>query len=249
MHEKTKKNFAPYIKAILKYSDKVFFDSKSARNDFLQLKSDFSYNSRKISTEVIYLGSNFKKEISSSSTAYKYILSRKFILFVGTIEPRKQQRLLLEAFETLYKNYPDLNIVFIGKIAWNVEEFITILKTHPLKDKKIFHFENIDDETLVEFYKEAFIVTYLSLYEGYGLPIVESLKYSNITITSYNSSIPEVGLDFVDYIKNSSKKQLIDKIEYYLRNNEKYEKRKKYISEKYQVPTWDIFYTVIKQFL
>ncbi|RXK12286.1 hypothetical protein CP965_11005 [Halarcobacter mediterraneus] len=247
LHEKTKKNFKPYMKAIFQYSDKVFFDSKSARNDFLKLKNTIFENSKQISTEVVYLGSDFKKEAKHINKTYEHILSKKFILFVGTIEPRKQQKLLLEAFEILNKTYKNLNIVFIGKIGWNVEEFIYTLNTHPLKDKNIFHFENIDDETLVSFYKKAFLVTYLSFYEGYGLPIVESLKYSNITIVSSNSSIPEVGLDFVEYIKDNSKTELIEKIKYYIENKTKYQERKNYIFEKYQIPNWDIFYTKLKQ--
>lgn len=249
LHEKTKQNFEPYIKAIFKYSDKVFFDSKSARNDFLQLKEKITNDSKTIPTEVIYLGSDFKEELSISNKFYENILSKKFILFVGTIEPRKQQKLLLDAFEVLYKSYPELNIVFIGKIGWNVEEFVYTLKTHPLRDKNIFHFENIDDVTLISFYKKAFLVTYLSFYEGYGLPIVEALKYSNITITSHNSSIPEVGLDFVDYIYNNSKTQLEEKIKYYLDNQEKYVNRKKNIQKKYKIPSWELFYNKIKKYL
>ncbi len=247
LHEKTKKNFPSYINAILEYSDKVFFDSKSARNDFLKLKSTNFKNQRDINTQVVYLGSDFKKEIKYINNSYKDILSKRFILFVGTIEPRKQQKLLLEVFEILHKNYKDLNLVFIGKIGWNVESLSHTLNKHPLRNKSIFHFENIDDETLISFYKNAFLVTYLSLYEGYGLPIVESLKYSNITIASYNSSIPEVGLDFVDYIKENSKTELINKIKHYIIDEKKYQERKNYILKNYQIPNWNIFYNKLKK--
>ena len=249
LHEKTKKNFEPYIKAICKYSDKVFFDSKSAKNDFLELKENISNESRLIETQVIYLGSDFKKSSSLPDNLYKDILAKKFILFVGTIEPRKQQKLLLEAFDDLYESYSDLNIVFIGAIGWNVEQFISTLYAHPLKDKNIFHYKNIDDSNLVSFYEKAFLVTYLSYYEGYGLPVVESLKYSNITIASYNSSIPEIGLDFVDYIFDNSKIQLVKKIGYYLENEYEYKKRKKIINKEYITPNWELFYMNISKYL
>ncbi len=241
LHEKTKQNFAPYIKAIYKYSDFVFFDSNSAKNDFFKIKKEFNYK-KDISSKVVYLGSDIVKPFEKPNDNYIDILSKKYILFVGTIEPRKLQPLLLDAFEELYETYHNLNLVFIGKTGWNIQKFTSYLNTHPLKDKNIFHFENIDDNNLNHFYKNAFLVTYLSIYEGYGLPIAESLNHSNITIVSKNSSTPEVGGDFVDYVTDNSKENLINIIFKYLKNKNMYKNKKNMILKGYKPISWDAFY-------
>lgn len=241
-HFSIRKNFKSYFDSICLYSDMVFCDSASARDDFLNYNSKFKPK-REIPTRVTGLGSDFSKSLIKKDLDEdkKKLLKQKYILFVGTIEPRKNQSDVLDAFEDLSTKYPALNLIFIGKKGWNVDAFIKKIKQHKLKDKKLFWFDDIDDTSLELFYQNAFIVTYLSKYEGYGLPISESLNYNNITIASKNSSLYEVGRDFVDYVTYGSKNELIDIISLYLENNILYALKKKYIKEKYKRLTWDRF--------
>jgi len=241
IHEKTKQTFLPYLKAIYTYSDLVFFDSHSAKDDFLKIQNSLGYT-KQIKTKVTHLGSDFILTQTPQKEKYKNILESRYILFVATLEPRKQQALVLEAFEILHQTYPELHLVFIGKVGWDVEKLATHLSTHPLKNKNIHHLTDVDDADLENFYKNAFIVTYLSYYEGYGLPVAESLKYANITIVSKNSSLPEVGKDFVEYIENNSKTQLIEILTAYIKNTQKYNAKKEYIAKNYKNISWDYFY-------
>ena len=252
MYETTITNFKPYIDAIFKYSDFVFFDSYSAMNDFTGIQNK-SKQLRQIKKEVIHLGSDFntskKLPLLKSLLKYENLLSKKYILFVGTLEPRKNQELMLYAFDELYKNNTDLNLIFIGKIGWNVEKLINKINKHKLINKNIFHLIDIDDKTLSKFYQNAYIVTYLSHYEGYGLPIIESLKYGNITIISKNSSMPEVGGIYADYIEGNSKEQIILIFEKYLKNNKLYIDKKFFIKNNFKASTWEIFYNKINKHL
>jgi len=212
----TIKNFKPYIKTVYKYSDMVICDSISAQTDFLKYKSELNIK-RDISTKVTGLGSNFlsiKEKVKD--TKIQYILDKKYILFVGTLEPRKNQEDVLDAFDSLSSKYPDLNLVFIGIKGWKIDSLIQKINSHPLKDHRLFWLNSIDDDTLYHFYKNATLVTYLSKYEGFGLPIIESLQHGNITITSKNSSMPEVGLDFADYIEDNDLEKLITTVSLYL---------------------------------
>ena len=110
-HEHTAINFKSFIEAIYKYSDLVMFDSMSAENDFKDIKHKQNIM-RDISTRVVGLGSDFLKiDIKQQDKKTKEILNKKYILFVGTIEPRKNQSDVLEAFETISEKYPDLNLV------------------------------------------------------------------------------------------------------------------------------------------
>ena len=249
-YEETKKNFFPYLLAVFRYSDYVFCDSTSAKEDFLQLKQKEGFQ-RAIPVQVVALGSDFCKEaLCSTPKKYQTLLQSKYILFVGTIEPRKNHEDLLDVFTSLAQTYKDLFLVFIGKKGWKVDDLVKKIKQHPLKDKRLFWLQNIDDATLEDFYRHAFLVTYLSKYEGYGLPIVESLHYGNITIVSKNSSMYEVGCEFADYILHESKEELYSVLSHYYENSREYIKRKNYIQQNFKQKTWKSFFNALyKTFL
>jgi len=240
-------NYKPFIEAVYKYSDTVLFNSTSSKNDFLDYKAVLKIK-RDISTKVVGLGSDFKTQQTNPSTlspTLNAILNKKYILFVGTIEPRKNHEDVFDAFNILSKKYPDLNLVFIGIKGWKNDTFMQKIASHPLKEKRLFWLNNIDDDTLYHFYKNAFVVTYLSKYEGYGLPIVESLQHGNITITSNNSSMPEVGLDFADYIDNFSINQLVQMVSLYIEDQEHYNQKKQHIKQNFKTLSWDEHATLI----
>ncbi len=241
MHEKSKLNFPDFIKAVYKYSDLVILDSISAQSDFLKLKKDLNIL-RKIDNDIVCLGSDYAIYQDKLDSKYNELLTKKYILFVGTIEPRKQQSKVLQTFSKLHKKYPDLNLIFIGKIGWHVDKFINQLSNHPLKDKNIFHLTDIEDNLLNLFYKNAFIVTYLSNYEGFGLPVIEALAYNNITIISKNSSLKEIDNQFVDYIEHDLEDTFIKLVSCYIDEPEKFSLRKNYIKKNYKLKTWDDFY-------
>jgi len=244
LRENTKQNFPSFIQSVHNYSDFIFFDSFSAQQDYKTLKNK-KHITRNISTQVVNLGSDFINTTFKSDKNYSKLLSEKYILFVGTIEPRKQQAQLLKAFEVLHKEHQDLNLIFIGKIGWKVDSFISDLNSHPLKDKNIYHLSDVDDYELNQFYTNAYIVTYLSMYEGYGLPIAESLCHGNITIASKNSSMVEVGENFADYIQHNTQKEIIDIITMYLKDKDLYKQKKSYIKNHYKANTWSEFYNSI----
>ena len=249
-YEETKKNFFPYLSAVFRYSDYVLCDSTSAKEDFLQLKQEEGFH-RNILVQVVALGSDFCKEtLCNIPRKYQTLLQSKYILFVGTIEPRKNHEEVLDVYTSLSKSYKDLFLVFIGKRGWKVDDFVKKIEQHPLKEKRFFWLQNIDDATLRHFYRHAFLVTYLSKYEGYGLPIVESLHYGNITIVSKNSSMVEVGEEFADYILHAGKEELRSVLSHYYENTRDYRKRKKYIEHNFKQKTWKSFCnTLYKTFL
>ncbi len=248
-------NYKSFIKAVYKYSDTVLFNSNSSKNDFEKYQKELKIQT-KIQKKVIYLGSNPQLSTPNSQpptlNSQFSILNSPYILFVGTIEPRKNHQEVLDAFDILSKKYTQLNLVFIGMKGWNNKSFMTRIQSHPLRGTRFHWLQGINDDTLYHFYKNAFVVTYLSSYEGYGLPVVESLQHSNITITSNNSSMPEVGQDFADYIDDGNISQLVEIISKYYEDKKLYDDKKQYIKENFKSPTWkefsdsifDIFYNI-----
>lgn len=250
VHNLTIKNFQTFISTLYSYSDMIFFDSNSAQKDFFRLKK-LSNKDRYIASRVVGLGSDFSNiKETNKNKEITPILKTKYILFVGTIEPRKNQQELLTAFDSLSDTYPDLNLVFVGKKGWKVDALISKIQSHPLKEKRIFWLNNIDDNALATLYKNAFLVTYLSKYEGYGLPITESLSYGKITIASKNSSMYEAGKDYADYIEYGSKNELKEIISLYLDNKPLRLAKQEYIKANFTPITWSLFadsiFTVIK---
>ena len=245
VHDTTKANFIPFLQSVYDNSDLVLFNSFSSQKDFIDAKSKFN-TTRDISTRVTGLGSDFLHiKIEVQDPFLQNILNKKYILFVGTVEPRKNQADVLEAFEILAQKYDDLNLVFIGKTGWKNEQLLAKINTHELKDKQLFLLSDIDDNALKSFYENAFLVTYLSKYEGYGLPIAESLGYGNITITSKNSSMYEVGKNIADYVVYNSLNELTSLISTYYEDTELYEAKKLYINQNFKTTSWDQFYNSI----
>ncbi|MCP3901390.1 MAG: glycosyltransferase family 4 protein, partial [Desulfobacteraceae bacterium] len=165
-HENTVRKYLLFLSAVYAYSDLVFFDSRSAEKDFYQIKKEIQVD-RYISTRVVPLGSDYSTSPeTTSSRKIKRILQEKYILFVGTIEPRKKQDLALDSFETLNQRYPEMHLVFVGKKGWNVEQTTQRIANHPLRDSRFIWLDSIDDYQLSQLYKNAFLVMYLSEYEG-----------------------------------------------------------------------------------
>jgi len=238
--ENTCRNFVTYLSAVYSYSDMVFFDSASAEKGFQRIKSQLKLT-RNIATRVTGLGADYMQSLAkiNGSGDYQQLLQSKYLLFVGTIEPRKSQNIVLKAFDTLAKKYPDLNLIFIGKQGWKVSQLIQKIQSHPLIDKRLHWLNNIDDTTLSLFYQHAWLVIYLSKHEGYGLPIAESLRYNNLTVASKNSSMYEVGRNFADYVVYNSQNEIIDLISLYYDNPHLVRLKKQYIRENYQILKWD----------
>ncbi len=245
-HKNTIKNFTAFLKSVYQYSDMVFFDSLSAKNDFLKAQD----TPRNIPTRVVGLGSDFLPIAKADNEPdTQPLLQKKYLLFVGTLEPRKNQTDLINAFTILANKYSDLDLILIGRKGWNVDSLIAKISNHPLNNKRLHWLNNIDDNTLKYYYKNAFIVCYLSQYEGYGLPIAESLQYGNITITSKNSAMYEVAKDFADYIEYNSSNEIVEIISLYYENNTLYQAKKAHIKRYYKPLLWDQFYQSIDDIL
>jgi glycosyltransferase involved in cell wall biosynthesis len=121
----------------------------------------------------------------------KYRLPEKFILHVATIEPRKNLSRLLDAFGTLLPDWPDLNLVLVGKKGWLYEAFFQKLQASGLQEKVIFP-GYVDELDLPAFYQLAELFVFPSLYEGFGLGPLEAMACGAPVISSNSSSLPEV---------------------------------------------------------
>lgn len=126
----------------------------------------------------------------------KYGLN-KYILFVGTIQPRKNITRLLFAFEKLSKSFPDLKLVLVGKKGWLFEDIFT--KIEDLKNR-VLYLDYLDDKSLAKLYKGAQAFILPSLYEGFGITVIEAMASGCPVVISNGSSLKEIGGTSAIYI-------------------------------------------------
>ncbi len=117
-------------------------------------------------------------------------LPERFILFVGTLEPRKNVTALVEAYAQLKGEVPH-SLVLVGAKGWRGEEVLAQIERSGLSDKVLF-VGYVEPKELPLWYNAADLFVFPSLYEGFGLPPLEAMACGTPVIASYTSSLPEV---------------------------------------------------------
>jgi glycosyltransferase involved in cell wall biosynthesis len=126
------------------------------------------------------------------SVRRKYGLSGDFLLFVGTLEPRKNIPGLLRAFACLQKEALDCKLVIVGPKGWKYGGISNTLSRHPELNGKVVFLGYVAEEDLPAIYSMAKVFIYPSFYEGFGLPPLEAMACGTPVIASGISSMPEV---------------------------------------------------------
>jgi glycosyltransferase involved in cell wall biosynthesis len=135
-------------------------------------------------------------------------------LMVGTIEPRKGHKQVLEAFELIWKSdqYSKLILVIVGKAGWLVDALIEKIRNHKELGKRLFWFEGASDEYLKKIYSASDCLVAASYGEGFGLPLIEAAQ-NGLPIIARNIPIfKEVAGEFAFYFDGESPEELLDSI-------------------------------------
>jgi len=176
--------------------------SESTRRDALRFFADAGIATGPIATVV--LGDELPRELAAARDEVREPAApgRPFVLFVSTLEARKNHRLLFQVWRRLLaahgpERVPDL--VFVGKRGWLIGDFVSELENARFLDGKIVWREHVDDTELALLYATCLFTVYPSLYEGWGLPVAEALAFGKYCVASNAASLPEVGRDFADY--------------------------------------------------
>ena len=121
----------------------------------------------------------------------RYQLPERYILHVGTIEPRKNLGALLEAFGALKDHFPEVKLLLVGKKGWLYEPFFEQLARSGLASEVCFP-GFVREEDLPSVYQLATVFAFPSVYEGFGLPPLEAMACGTPVVASHASSLPEV---------------------------------------------------------
>lgn len=128
-----------------------------------------------------------------------YGISKPYVLFVGTLEPRKNINLLIKGFDRVVKSGRDIHLVLAGRRGWMAQAIFDELERRDLLGR--VHITGyVREKYLPPLYRQAAALVYPSLYEGFGLPPLEAMASGTPVIVARNSSLPEVVGDAGIYI-------------------------------------------------
>lgn len=187
----------------IKKANHIVTVSNSTKNDLLK---EFHPSTSKLTT--LY-GAAFlprtDNQVNSNST------NEKFYLAVGTVEPRKNYEKLIHAFSLAKNAGVSGKLVIVGKTGWGGIDLASLIDSLGMSNNIIVN-GYVNDDELVELYSTCFALIIPSIYEGFGLPIVEAMQFGKPIIASDVSSMPEIAGDAALLVSPSSTKQIADAI-------------------------------------
>lgn len=172
------------------FADAIIADSLATQRDIVRL---LAIDPERI--HVIHLGVDprfqpqERQEIARIRQRYQ--LPERFILFVGTLEPRKGIDTLIDALAALRQAQPELALVIAGKRGWYWEQLLQRIETQGLA-AQVHVLDYVHEDDLVGLYAAAAVFALPSRYEGFGLPVLEAMACGAPVVTTNVSSLPEV---------------------------------------------------------
>lgn len=193
-------------------SDMIITGSEYIKNEILKYTK---FQENKI--QVIYHGIDHTLFRIYQNIKLTFDIPSKFILSVGSIEPRKNLVRLLKAYNLLSDKIKDeYKLVLVGFKGWENREIISLIEENK---ESIKYLGYISDKELAKVYNLSSLFVYPSLYEGFGLPILEAMACGTAIVTSESSSLPEVGGEAPLYCNPYSIKDIKEKMELVLSND------------------------------
>ena len=222
------------------YSEHVFCISKQTELDLIDFQRESGVPL--VNKSVITLGCDLYSGLDEDIEINDVILSLgSYVLFVSTIEARKNHHLLYQVvcnwLENGITDFPTM--VFVGMKGWGVDDLINNIEADARIRGKIIILNHISDVGLSSIYKNSLFTVYPSYYEGWGLPITESLGYGKFCISSNTSSMPEAGFGFSELISPYDIQKWSDRILFYYQNQNELKIKEEKIKQEFLIPTWE----------
>lgn len=190
--------FTQYMRAALHFVDRFVCISECTARDLEAFARQ--HGIARIDVRVEPLGADPVAPADTAGALPDGLAPRKFVLFVSTIEPRKNHALLHRVWlRLLDQGIPQAagcKLVFVGRVGWNMDALVQDLAHNPRLQGNLLHLQDLPDGVLAALYREAAFCVYPSLYEGFGLPVLEAFSHGRAVIGSTGGALPEVMRDF-----------------------------------------------------
>lgn len=216
-------NYLRWLMEVVAESDGVICNSKSTEDEVAAwLVTQEPKRLRPFSMGWVHMGADMENSIPTQGlpdNAQQLLTTFRVepsFLMVGTLEPRKGHAQALEAFEALWRDGCEANLVIVGKRGWKVADLAEKLSSHPQAGRRLFWLEEASDEFLQEIYAACRCLLMASYAEGFGLPLIEAAK-NNLPILARDIPIfHEVAGTFASYFRAQQSQDLADAIKQWL---------------------------------
>ena len=234
--------FRDWLRAAIPVSDIVFTNSKHTRTALVTFVAESGWPLPP-RVEALEMGSGFRDTLDplTAGTQTTISLPPRYVLYVSTIELRKNHRLLVRVWRRLLERHGTNlvpNLVFAGKIGWLVDDLLHDLEASDYLNGKIILLRSLSDAELQQAYRSCLFTVFPSLSEGWGLPIAESLAHGKFCVASDHTSIPEAGGELIDYFDPLNEDDALAKIERPLIDPGYLAAREAQLRAEYRVRTW-----------
>lgn len=238
-------DFISWAIGVFDHADHYLCNSNATKRDLIAVASFLGYNLEESNVSVVPLDADFGEKnlppLPVSDLRKWGLQPNSFILFVSTIEGRKGHLVAFEAWLQLISEHGESavpTLVCVGNRGWLNDRIYQMLETNPFLVKKVKMLSRLSDLELALLYDNCLFTLYPSLYEGWGLPVTESLCHNKIPVLSNSSSLPEAGGDFALYAEAGSVESLADTIKRLLFNFQFRLELENHIIEKFRPRSW-----------
>jgi glycosyltransferase involved in cell wall biosynthesis len=215
-------NFRRWLKLISEF-DGVISNSKSTMDSYARwLKVNRPRSCNVPELDWVHLGSDIESSLPSRGLpagavdVLRLMESKPTFLMVGTVEPRKGYRQTIDAFEQLWRQGLDVNLVIVGHHGWKVDALVSRIRSHAEFGVHLLWLEGISDEYLAKVYAASDCLIAASEAEGFGLPIVEAARHGLPLIARDIPVFRELAGEHALYFSGMQSNNLADAVEHWL---------------------------------
>lgn len=234
-HPITVLRFIEHFFAASNFSDTFVCISEAVQRDYIKIAEKLK--GRCAPTTVMPLGNVFSALDASDEkipVEVSKFSSERFVLFVGTVEPRKNYSLLIRNLD-MFKQL-GLKVILVGKKGWESDEVIDRL-AEAQQAGNFLWLQNATDGVLKHLYETCYLYVSVAHYEGYGLPVLEALSYGCAVVTSDGGALEEVGRGYTLSFRLDDEQGLARTVNALVADPQRYDQLKANVS-KFHAPVW-----------
>jgi glycosyltransferase involved in cell wall biosynthesis len=196
-------------KAMIDRADRIITVSENTKKDLINI---FNVDERKI--DVVYLANSLEEKSNDVPEAFKKKIPEKYLLFVGGRLDYKNFLFFAQMFASLQRTNKDLNIVCTGSPFNDSEKYLF----NKLGIQNCIYNTFVTDDELIYLYKNAIAFVFPSVYEGFGLPVLEAFSCGCPAVISNSSSLSEIGEDAVVYFEPKNPESMLNALKSVVNN-------------------------------
>jgi glycosyltransferase involved in cell wall biosynthesis len=227
-------DFNEWLNNVVPRAARMFAVSRSTANDLARcLAADGHVRSP---AHILPVGSDPVRHADSPP-----LINEPYVLMVGTVEARKNHAAMLRVWRRLLSTMAADQVpvlVIAGKVGWLTNDLMEQFANADWLDDKIRFIDSPAEPTLVNLYEHCLFTVFPSFYEGWGLPVSESLAYGKPVAASKTSSIPEAGGDFCAYFDPDNINDIAATIQSLIEDKTRLATLAQRIASDYRPPTW-----------